>query len=336
MMQLEGEAMSVSDVDAVLVQASALMKRGLRLLDDTRPEAVSDALACFNAARDLRRRLPIDEIPVLRYDLAACWLNRAEALVRFDDEATAAAALQAYDEAIRLLRDLPLEEDARYPRRLAIACQNRGLLLHARYGAAAAIPALTDAAAVLEQSGSGVPDRPRLLAAIWMNLANAWSTAGVDDAWPLVRHAATRAIALIQHLEAQEADAAEVSLKARHVLCRALAARLVPSRSAHIAADDLHAATDLADEALALVERWERDGLSQFRALAADFLRVGAHVYGMHQPQFLREFLDEHLDPTQSSPAYIESAEIQAATQEIAARLEPVSYYYVTLASQTH
>src|SRR5262249_44319321 len=123
-----------SDLDALLTDASALMKQGIRLRD----ESPAAALDCFDRALALRRRLPIDELPVLRYDLAACWLNRAEALERLGE--ADAAALQSYDEALALLRSLPLDEDSRFVRRLAIAWQNRGRLIasHAPHEAIAA------------------------------------------------------------------------------------------------------------------------------------------------------------------------------------------------------
>src|SRR5262245_47488499 len=104
------------------------MKRGLRLVGAGNPDAIVEALRCFDDALERRRRLPIDAVPVLRYGLAACWLNRADALMRLGE---VPLALGAFDEAIVLLRTLPLEDDPRFARRLAIACHNRGLALHA-------------------------------------------------------------------------------------------------------------------------------------------------------------------------------------------------------------
>src|SRR5262249_29795010 len=117
---------------AMDAQASALMKQGIALMNSTERYGIEDALVCFDRALDLRRRLPIEEVPRFRYGLAACWLNRADALVRLGDRDRLAAALESYDEGIRLLRALPLGDDARFPRRLGMAHQNRGLALPGR------------------------------------------------------------------------------------------------------------------------------------------------------------------------------------------------------------
>jgi hypothetical protein len=81
--------------------------------------------------------------------------------------------------------------------------------------------------------------------------------------------------------------------------------------------DDVHAATDAVDDGLALIRRWEQQGVGRFRMLAADLFRFGSRVYLMYQPQFLQEFLDENLDPAASSSAYTEDQDIRAAAQEI-------------------
>jgi len=367
-----GAPIGLADLDTILIEASRLMKQGIRLAG----ESPGEALDCFDRALALRRRLPIDQVPVLRYDLAACWLNRAEALSRLgsagldpndprdrdgrgdphdrddlhdrndphdrDDngDRVGAAALQAYDEALALLRTLPLDEDPRFVRRLAIACQNRGRVLASRARDAgetrAAVAAFVEAITVLDQHGAGVPDRPRLLAAMWMNAANAWmadadADADADEDAHAAIHAgraARLAIALVEGSEQQDADAAEVGLHARHVLCRVLAATtLAVTPATAIACDDIHDATDLADDALALVEHWERRGITHFRPLAADLFRFGAHVYAAHQPRFLPEFVQEHLDPARSSRDYVESADLRGAARDISGLRQPVTYY---------
>jgi tetratricopeptide (TPR) repeat protein len=354
------QTLDASTLDTLLLEASALMKEGLRLIDEARPEAIAEAVNCFDRALAIRGRLPIDEFPVLRYDLAACWLNRGEALVRLGGDERIIAALQAYDEAIGLLRAVPLEDDPRYARRLAIACQNRGLLLHAQGEAYAdaAIASLTEGIAVLDGHGSLVPDRQHLLATIWMNLANVRIADGraPDESWTLGRRAATEAIAVIRDLETEDADAADIGLRARHVLCRALAATCLQAPPATDApaddatdastnaptdaprdatADDVHEATDLADEALALVQHWEQRGVTRFRDLACDFFRFGAHVYARYQPHFLQEFIHDQLNPAQVSADYVDSPEMRAAWQDVAQHLKQVTYY-VTLTNETN
>src|SRR5262249_48910137 len=113
--------------------------------------------------------------PMLRYGLAACWLNRADALMRLQTAEQTQSAIHSYDEALGLLRDLPLHEDARFAKRLAIAHQNRGLALQAqdRSAPAEAMQEFAKAIEILEHEYSEqIPDRHFLLAAVWLNVAN--------------------------------------------------------------------------------------------------------------------------------------------------------------------
>jgi hypothetical protein len=308
-----------ADVQAIDAQASVLMKQGIRLLGDAAPEAVTEALGCFDRALALRSGLPIDEAPVLRYGLAACWLNRADALMRLGGGAQIADALLAFDEGIALLRDLPLDEDARFPRRLAMAHHNRGLALQVQgRPVAEAIAAFTDAMTILDSDRAAqIPDRQYLRAVVWMNFANARASEATAESQAFARDAALRAIALVADLEAHDVDAAEVGLKARHLLCQTIATRLSrPAATDETMPDDVHEATDLADEGLGLVRRWEQNGVVRFRAIAFDLFRFGARVYARYQPQFLNEFVLDNLDPGQSSADYVGSAEMRSAAQE--------------------
>jgi len=313
-------ALGPSEVQAINAQASVLMKQGIRLLSDTRPGAVAEALDFFDRALELRRGLPIDSDPVLGYGLAACWLNRADALVRLGDPVQIPAALHAYDEGIALVKGLPMAENARFPRRLAIGLQNRGLALQAQGGASAAeaVAAFTDAIAVLDHDHAApIPDRQYLQAAVWMNLANARVVQATVESMAQARTAALRAIALVSDLEVSDADAAEVGLRARHVLCQTIAERLsVPAAGDETMPENVHEATDLADDGLGLARRWEQNGVARFRGIAYDLFRFGARVYARYQPQFLNEFVLENMDPARSSSDYVESAEMQSAARE--------------------
>jgi hypothetical protein len=320
---------SASEVEAINAEASVLMKRGIALMSDTGlgNSGVAEALDCFERALALRLQLPVEAIPVLGYGLAACWLNRADALVRLGAEKIG-LALTSYDEGIALLRRLPLHEDPRFPRRLAIAHQNRGLALRAQSppAAAEAILAFAEAAAVLDRDESAaIPDRQQLLATVWTNLAIARSAEATDASESQAREAALRAIALVASVEATDPDSAEVGLKARHVLCQTLASRL-PLRPppGAVMPGDVHEATDLADDGLALVRTWEREGVTRFRGLAFDLFRFGARVYRAYQPQFLKEFIYENIDSSRSSPDYVDSPEMRAAAYEAFGMLRDV------------
>jgi hypothetical protein len=314
------------DVESVNAQASTLMKEGIRLMSDPRPTAASEALACFDRALDMRVDLPQDT-GLQRFLVAACWLNRADALIRLGGGPQVAEAMRSYDEGIALARTLPMEEDPRYPRRLAIAHQNRALLLQAQQGPAAppAVAAFVDALAVLDDdAAAAIDDREQMLATVLMNLANARAWEGTEDSCALAHADAKRALDLVAAREHDDAEAVAVGLGARHVLCRTLAQRLTQSSdpNSEAAPEDIHDATDTADDALALVRDREQRGDTRFRALAFDIFRFGARVYAIYQPHFLAEFISDNLDPGQSSQSYVESPEVQAAAEE-ASRLIP-------------
>jgi tetratricopeptide (TPR) repeat protein len=309
-----------TEIELINEQASTLMKRGIALMEEARREAAIDALHCFDEALTLRRQVPAGHSPLQGYLLAACLLNRADALVRLNDAAPLAAALASYDEAIAVLRTLPMEDDPLYPRRLAIGCQNRGLALQVRgreEDAEAAAAAFTDAIAVLEDAHSaGIPDRDYLRAVVWLNLANLRATGTSQEARVEGRDAAGRALAYVRIAESEHMEAAAIGLQARHVLCRLCAHSLSEASEDDGMPEDVHEATDAVDEGLALVRLWEQGGIEIFRPFAFDLFRFGSRVYARFQPQFLKEFIAENLDPALSSPGYVESPEMQLAADE--------------------
>jgi len=308
--------LDASEAEAIDAVASLFMKKGIRLMHSGKQ--ADTALHYFDRALELRRRLPT-EVSVYAYGLAACWLNRAEALTCLGP-AHHALALRAYDESLALLRPLPLGDDARFSRRLAIAHQNRALVLAAQnpLALADAIVALVDAIAVLDHAETmDAAERDDLLAVVWMNLANLQASEATIVSDLAAREAARRALALVQAHEHQDAAAALTGLKSRHVLCQIVARRLSVQAESETVIEDVHDATDLADEGLGLVREWERRGIDHFRNLASDLFRFGARVYAYYQPHFLDEFISEQLDPQQSAQAFVQSREMQDAARQV-------------------
>jgi hypothetical protein len=311
--------------DEINGAASVLMKRGIALAEAGQD---ADALRCFDDALALRRQLPWETEPLYGYGLAACCLNRGDALARLGGADRLADAIGAYDEGIAVARRLPLDVDARFPRRLAIGLQNRAIALRAQRpdDLAPATAGFMDAIEVLEQSwSSAIEDRARLLATVWVNVADTHAPYSRDSSFALAFNGVDRALALLGDDEQRDADAAAVGLKARHVRCVAIAVRISSSEiTDEQRAPLVHEATDTAEEALAIVGHWEQRGVARFRGIAADLLRFGAQVYATFQPQFLREFVSEHTQPTDTSAALLESDEMREAIADVVELLAAV------------
>jgi hypothetical protein len=279
-----------------------------------------EALACFEAARDLRLALPIESVPAFRYGLAACWLNRGDALMRIGDAGRRVDALRSYDEGLDVLGGLVLADDPRFSRRMAIAHQNRGLILLAQDPPVVgeAVASFTRALAVLDdECAAAIDDRQYLQAATWVNLANARALGRDAESSTAAREAAIRALALVAETEREQPESADIGLQARHVICHLVARRLsAPIADAAAMTDAVHEATDTADDGLSLAGGWERKGVTRFRPLACDLFRFGARVYAIYQPHFLDEFLADHMDPDRSSADFVNSDEIRSAADE--------------------
>jgi hypothetical protein len=137
-----------------------------------------------------------------------------------------------------------------------------------------------------------------------------------NDSRTLARDAALNARALVASLERDEENAAHVGVKARHLLCRVLAGKeFAAPDTVGTMGEHVHQATDLADEGLVLVQHWEHRGVTRFRAVAHDLFRFGASVYARFQPQFLQEFVNDHLNPDRSSRDYVDSPEMRDASR---------------------
>jgi tetratricopeptide (TPR) repeat protein len=225
-------------------------------------------------------------------------MNRGDALVRLGTKEQLAESVKSYDEALMLLRSLPLEEDPLYPRRLAIAWINRGFARQKGSFPAdvtEAIRCFREAITVLENSpAAAISDLDLLRAGALTNLVGALLNTS-DQPGTEARSLAHQALALVKETERNNATAAEAGFKARHVLCRAIAAESRDGKS--IPQELIAEATNAVDEGLALARHWEQRGESGFRALAGDLFRFGCRVYQAGQPHFLAEFILESLDP---------------------------------------
>jgi tetratricopeptide (TPR) repeat protein len=222
-------------------------------------------------------------------------MNRGHALLLRGDLADLTAALDAYGEAIALLRDVPLAENPSWANSLGAALMNRGHLLHRVHGiaqASAALDSFAEAAFLLRAlpDTDAAPWPRRNLAGTLLNRANLL----LD----LSRHAeaaisAREAVELCRPCERAESIDADLALKSRRALCDALGQLLVARGADQDAL--AHEASDVVDDALALIRHWAGKGESTFRPLALRFFRYGVQLYRFHQPHFLAEFIEENL-----------------------------------------
>ena len=302
--------------EAVNLQASSWMKRGLALLNENTPASLKQALQCFDRGLELRRHLPLKGNPDFSYGLAACWMNRADVLTRLGGHENLLDALNGYGQAIALLHRLSLEENPQYRRRLAVAWLNRGYTLEAQQtprSVAEAVNSFARSIKVLREAQAPTDEDRRLLGCALMNHANTlFQSAGPTSAQE-ARTSANEAVQLLTDLEESDLLAAEAALKARHVLCRALAHLLNDATATGAPPEDLVSeATDVVDEGMENARLWEQRGVKGFRSLANDLFHFGSRVYQAHQPHFLPDFVLESLDPARAPGAMPDSREMHA------------------------
>jgi tetratricopeptide (TPR) repeat protein len=238
-------------------------------------------------------------------DLGVAWMNRGHAL---QQAGRLLDAIAAYEQAIQSLQTLPHGQNPAWANSLGAALMNHGQLLHRTHGttrAAAARADFDEAAAILrplilriENRESKIENSPspwprRNLAGTLLNRANLL----LDLSQPTAAITAAReAVTLSRPHERTDPVDADVALKARRAVCDALGQLLVaPGADQEALAAE---ASDLVDDALALIRHWSAEGVTAFQPLAERFFRYGTQLYRFHQPHFLAEFIVENLPLT--------------------------------------
>ena len=299
--------MSTQSADEINQQASVLMKRGIALVDANTPDCLKEAIDHFDSAIALRLTLPLDDNPLFRYGLTAGWINRGDALVRLGSGESRAEALRSYDAALETLSGLEMDTNRLFRRRVAFAWKNRGLALLQKSDALSRREAGQSyeaaIAALLEGNAAEISDRPYLLAAVRMNYANALVCEDTMDSLLRARTVAQEAIAAADQNPALDEPMAEVSLKARHILCQAITQLLSRTDPLDLSQKELIGdATDAAEEGMALARTWKHRGIERFSPLAQDLFTFAARAYRSFQPHFVNEFLLEHIEPWPEPP----------------------------------
>jgi len=248
-------------------------------------------------------------------DLGVAWMNRGHALLLRGDPISLEASLAAYHEAIALLRQVPLAENPATANSLGAALMNRGHLLHRLHGvgqAAVALAAFADAMTILRDLPADENPWPRRnLVGTLVNRANLLLDLGQ---FPAATDAAHDALILAVPYEQDEIVDADLGLKSRRVLADALGQLLVApgANQAALARE----ASDLVDDALALIRHWAARGETSFQPLAQRFFHYGTQLYRLHQPHFLAEFIQENIGLDDRALRATALAAIDAALQD--------------------
>ena len=313
---MAGQSSGVAGTGQIQADSKREMLSGIALLGRGEWRG---ALACFDRAIALRETLPWRDDPESAWVLAAAWLNRSDALRGLGEAGLLPEAIRSLDRAIEAMGFVPLAEHPAFAERLILAWLNRGTACGEAGEGEAALESFARAESLLAEWGRDVtPQRRFLDAMLQVNRARVRLDAGrTDEAW----NDARTGLESLRALEPGEGEIAHAGVRARSVLCRALAALLDRPDGATRAGDWIAAATDAAEEALALVKR---HGLAE--PWVADLVRYGAKIYRACQPQFLREFIDEWLAADSplagDEPLRAEMREVlQVARAEAEARL---------------
>lgn len=255
-----------------MLEGIALMERGDWLT----------ALPHFDRAIELREALPWRDDGESAWVLAAALINRSDAL-RFLGNPR--EGIRSLDRAIEAMAHVPLIENPGCADRLILAWINRGTACGEAGKADEALSGFSRAEKLLEEwGGPTTPERKLMVSMLLANRARVLLESGrTVEGWRDAQCAVTFLV---------DQDyipvVAEAAIKARGILCRALALLLDEPRGAGLVDDWIAHATDAVEEALALVRS------SGYRGVwVADLVRYGARIYRICQPHFLGEFLRE-------------------------------------------
>lgn len=303
----------------LLAHADTFLREGHALESTATPAAFADALRRYDAAIAMLHSPVLLPHEPVRAGLAVLCMNRGNVLQR---QGAFADSIRAYDEAIAFFRTLPLDAHHGYRNSLGAAWMNRGHA-HLLIGEPAALAeAARSQREALDLLRTLPLDADRSyginLAAASLNLANILLALGEPSRALDAAHQAT--LAAIPG-EDSDPNFADVSLKARRASCEALG-HLIARGSTQNEPIEAFAdeASDVVDDALALARRWEARGLPVFRPIAARLFRFGAQLYAAHLPDFLAEFVLEHLDPARSAGAMPGTQEFYLAAAEAISR----------------
>ncbi|MFA6961215.1 MAG: hypothetical protein WC205_10720 [Opitutaceae bacterium] len=308
--------------DAQEALVVAWMNRGSGLFRLGERESLSEGVRAYDQAINVLERLPGAD----RNVLGAAWMNRGVGLMHlesgYEPKETLAARLadaaKSFDNAVAALEPLAVGGDEAAQRNLASAWANLGILRGRLGDAAGALAAHRKAVDLFrpiaaEGGASGIFE----LAARLFNLGQACGASG-DTAEGVA--AGREALALAMQVAEGNAQAGELVARARHAICVALGALISGgARDGEERAGRIAEAGDLVEDGLAALALRAGNATDGEKAAGERLYEFGAWLYRTQQPQFLGEFLLEHLGE-ETGRARIAAAAVQAARQGLVQR----------------
>ncbi len=309
-----GAAVPVAREGAKAELAVVWMNRGSVLLRLGEPGALKEAVHSYEQAVAL---IDAETAEFKNQNaLGAAWMNRGVGLLRLGGAEGLAEALRSLERAVAVLEPLVgAQPGAR--RNLAAAWANRGLVLALQGETAGAVGAHREAVNAFRPLAEAEGDAAQVeFAALLLNLGQAGGVAAdAEGALTAMREA----LALVAARETADLRAADMALRARHAVCVILGGLLASERAESATRSArLAEAGDLAEDGLAVVRGWGAAG-APLAGAGGRLYEFGAWLYRTQQPQFLAEFLLEHLgdDPAR---AEIAGAAVQRARQAVVQR----------------
>ncbi len=296
--------------------AAAWMRRAIVLLVFGSEQSLQESIRCYDESIRLRRALLGTRHPALVHAHSSALMGRGDAFARLGGEFNLRQALASYDEGITLFRTLPVREAPALMARMIVMHGARAAVYEALRTPETVVAAMKEHAEIATWiRGTPAEKHPEFrlhLGASLANRANLALIAGTPVCDPAqARIFGAEAIAAVAGLERESPVAAEIAIKARRTISRAVTAQ-IEALGTGVAAprEFLNTMTDAADEALALARYWETKGVREFRPIAIELFGLGATLYVRHQTHFFPEYVLDNLDPEQSPDAFRECPEM--------------------------
>lgn len=275
--------------DPTADSAAAWLECGHRLAAGDTPADLLAALECYDRARAACVAEPDTPAGSLR-ELGLAWMNRANLLAQLGRPGDLESALNAYDAALAAFASIAAEPGVVV--HLGAVWLNRGHVHLQRGENAVAVRNFRQAVELLRlPADAGDLAAARNAAGAALNLARILATSpsqeATDDA---------AIIALIDEARAWLAPFATTDRIAATLMLEAARVDLIVQERT-LTLDSLGDFTDTVEAALSLAIAWRPRRHPTANQLAATLFELGAAAYAQCQPQFLLEFLRDHLDP---------------------------------------